>query len=396
MKIKHKKKRRIVLKTVLAVALTVLFFAASICNNFIPGEFADFYGEKLFPFVSAPIQSLNMFFHFSLTENFIIIGVPILIIGLIVWTVILIKKFLSKGAVNYLYKSYRNLMIIALVAAIVFQAMHGINYRKTDVEDRLNLVEKEELTFEDYCAALKWAYMGMIEARKHLGEDYNGVAHMSESFENSATYANSLINAFGEEYDIPVSENYVRAKPVSLSHYWSYTYIVGAYDPFLGEVNLNTDYMNITEFPYTLCHELCHAKGYASETDCNLMSALACCQSTRADFRYAGYYEIFWNIYPVAVEIANATGQVVPQYLVTPEMEPVFRDMRASYLYWGKIDDEVDAIYERMGFNVTEASSTVNDTFLKSNGETGVESYIVPDSVYFRFYLTYVDGIEDA
>ena len=146
----------------------------------------------------------------------------------------------------------------------------------TELQTRLGLSSKS--------AALKWAYNGMVEARSHLGEDYNGIAHMSESFENSAAYANSLVNAFGEKYDIPVSKNYVRAKPVSMSHYWSYTHIVGMYDPFLGEANLNTDYMSIIEFPVTLCHELCHSKGYASETDCNLLSALACCSSTRADF----------------------------------------------------------------------------------------------------------------
>ena len=397
MKITHKGKRRIVLKIVLIVVLTALSVAVSICNIFIPRSFADFYGANIFPYLSSPAQSFNMMFHFSLTENIVIIGVPLLIAGAVVWLVFLIKKFLFRGAVKYLYQAYRNLMIVALLASIIFQAMHGIAYRRTDVEDELNLVEREELTFEEYCAALKWSYMGMVEARSHLGEDYNGVAHMTESFESSASYANSLLNAFAYEYDIPLSENYVRAKPVSLSHYWSYTYIVGAYDMYLGEVNLNTDYMNITEFPYTLCHELCHAKGYASETDCNLLAALACISSKRADFRYAGYYEIFWSIYPIAKQFADATGQVVPQYLVTSEMEPVFRDMRAGYLYWDKIDSEVDAIYEMFGLNITETSNTVNDTFLKSNGEEeGVESYNVPDSIYVRFYLTYVAGAENA
>ena len=395
MKIKKKSRKRIALRIVLLVVLTVAFFAALICNNFIPRSFADFYGKNIFPAISAPVQSITMFTHVSLTENIVIVFVPLLVVGIIVWTVILIRKFMSHGALLYLYKSYRNLIILALVAAIIFQAMHGINYRKTHVVDELDLVQRE-LTFEDYCATLKWAYNGMIEARSHLGEDYNGVAHMKSSFENSATHANSLIDAFGLKYDVPVSGNYLRAKPVSLSHYWSYTHIIGFYDMFLGEVNVNTDYMNITEFPITLSHEICHAKGYASETDCNLMAALACCSSTRADFRYAGFYEIFWSVYPIAEEIAEATGGVVPQYYMTSEMEPVYRDMRASIRYWNNIDDEVDAIYEKLGINITEVSSATNDAFLKSNGETGVDSYQVPDSSYVRFYLTYVGGEANA
>lgn len=396
MKIKHKLKRKIVSKIVLVAILTVLFVAALICNNFIPRGFADYYGKKIFPVISSFFQSLNMFFQHSVSENLTVILVPLLIIGFIAWLVILIKKFLSRGALKYLYKSYRNLVIIGLIAAILFQLMHGINYRRTDVEEELDLVTTEELTFEQYCAALRWAYMGMIEARSHLGEDYNGVAHMQNSFENSATYACSLLDAFCDEYDIPLSENYLRAKPVSLSHYWSYTYIVGMYDPFLGEANLNTDYMSVTDFPLTICHELCHAKGYASETDCNLLAALACCSSTRADFRYAGYYDIFWSIYPIAEEYGEAIGEVVPAYYATSEMDPVYRDMRASVNYWCNIDAEVDALYERFGIDVTEVSNNANDAFLKSNGEEGVQSYNVPDSIYVRFYLTYVEGAGDA
>ena len=396
MKIEYKKKKKTIQRAVLTVVLTILFFAGLIFGNSVPGEFADFYCTRIFPYISLPAQRFNMYFHFSLTENLVVIGIPLLAVSIIVWIVFLIRKLMSHGAKSYLYKSYRNLMILGLVLLVIYQAMHGINYKRTHVVKELDLITKEELTFEDYCATLKWAYAGMIEARSHLGEDYNGVAHMTESFENSATYANSLIDAFAEKYDIPLSKNYVRAKPVSMSHYWSYTHIVGMYDPFLGEANINTDFMDITDYPATLCHELCHTKGYASETDCNLLSALACCYSERPDFRYAGFYDIFWKVYPIASEIAEATDQVVPQYLATSEMDPVYRDMRAALIYWNKIDSEVDAIYDKLGVNISEVSDSTNDKFLKSNGETGVDSYIVPDSIYVRFYLTYVDGIENA
>ena len=150
--------------------------------------------------------------------------------------------------------------------------------------------------------------------------------------------------------------------------------------------------MNIEEYPVTLCHELCHAKGYASETDCNTLATLACCRSARADFRYAGYSEIFWNLYVVAEQIAEATGEVVPQFASSSDMEPVFRDMRATSLYWKQIDDEVASLKERLGIDITETSDMVNDTFLKSNGESGLDSYRVPDSVYVRFYLKYEGG----
>jgi len=397
MKIKSKKKKRTALKIVLIILLTALFICAAVCNNYIPRNVADYYCTNIFPVISKPLQCFNMFFQFSLTEGVVVIIFPLLAIGLICWLVFLIRKMLTKGAFQFFFKSARNLLICAIIMAILFQAMHGINYRRTKAAVELKLDTTEELTFEDYCSALKWAYLGMIEARSHLGEDYNGVAHMQYGFENSAIYANSLLDTFAEKYDIPLTKNYVRAKPVSLSHYWSYTYIVGMYDPFLCEANINTGYIDITDFPITICHELCHAKGYASETDCNLLASLACCQAARADFRYAGFYWIFWNLYGVTYSIAEATGNIMPEYALTSEMEPVYRDEMASRYYWDQIDQEVETIKEIFNVDISETSDNVNDAFLKSNGEEqGVEAYVVPDSIYVRFYLTHIAGGENA
>lgn len=395
MKIERKGKKKKARRIVAVIVLPILCIAAIVCNAFMPRTAADYYCTNIFPVLSLPTQSINMFFQHSLTENLIICFTPLAVIGLMAWFVILVKKCLSHGALLYLYRSYRNLLIITLTGAIIFQAMHGFNYRRTHVSDALKLTDKE-LTYEDYCNALEWSYRGMLEARKHLGEDYNGVAHMEKSFENSATYANSLLNAFSDEYGVPLSHNYVRAKPVSMSHYWSYTHIVGMYDMFLTEVNVNTDYMSINEYPITLCHELCHAKGYASETDCNTLATLSCCSSARADFRYAGYYEIFWNLLIVTESIAEKTGEDAPQFISTSDLDPVIRDMRASVIYWNQIDEEVDQIKQKLGIDITETSDMVNDTFLKTNGESGLESYHVPDSVYVRFYLTYAGADKDV
>ena len=87
----------------------------------------------------------------------------------------------------------------------------------------------------------------------------------------------------------------------------------------------------------------------------------------------------------------------MPEYVYTTEMEAVYRDERASRLYWNQIDEEVEALKEKFNIDITETSSNVNDAFLKSNGEeSGVATYEVPDSVYVRFYLTHIAGAEDA
>ena len=85
----------------------------------------------------------------------------------------------------------------------------------------------------------------------------------------------------------------------------------------------------------------------------------------------------------------------MPEFISVSDMDPVIRDMSASVIYWRQIDKEVDSVKERLGIDIKETSNVVNDTFLKTNGETGLESYNVPDSIYVRYYLTYI-GAENV
>ena len=94
----------------------------------------------------------------------------------------------------------------------------------------------------------------------------------------------------------------------------------------------------------------------------------------------------------MAEEIAEETGQVCPQYIYTSEMDAVYRDLEAYSDYWTSIYLETERINEWSGVDIEATSDRVNDTFLKSNGEEGVVTYIVPDSIYVRFYLTHVAG----
>ena len=151
MKIKSKRKRWIALKAVLIVVLTALFVIAAEINNYIPRSFADYYCTKIFPYISLPFQCISMFFQYSLTEGIVVCIFPLLAIGFIIWLVILVKKLMTKGALSFFYKSLRNLLICCLVMAIIFQAMHGINYRRRSAVAELKLDTAEDLTFEDYC-----------------------------------------------------------------------------------------------------------------------------------------------------------------------------------------------------------------------------------------------------
>ena len=380
--------RSAVLRTVLLLILAALLGAVYYLPQIlISRQAADIYCSKVFPVVAFIPNTFNSLFLISLTENIVVAGGAMLLFLVIRKIVQLIKTLIKRGAVPFVkdvYKLLRDLLIVAICMMIVFQMMHGVNYRRTSIPEGMGLT-REEHTYEEYAMALKWAYDGMISARMQLGEDYNGVAHMSTSFEQAVFDANALMNSVSDDYGYGMSRNYVRAKGVMLSHYWSYTDITGFYDMFLGEANLNTDYLDILYFPVTLCHEITHAKGYARESDANTAAVLACIRSPRADFRYAGYYAIFVDLYYKTASYAEEEGKAMPIFLSDPAFEAVVRDAEASSAYDESLaDNPFTRLVERF-------SESANNTFLEANGQVGgTETYIIPTSIYVDYFCIYV------
>lgn len=377
--------------TIAGIIIKVFFIVLfSLVPNYIPNSWAEFYHEHIFGYVSFIPSSFSNMFHYSLTELVVVAGGIMLLIAFIAFIVLLIVKIVKGGAGRFLLSVIKPVLTIVLVFIILFDLMLGIGYRRKTVYQYLGLAHGE-YTYDEYLQVLEWSYNGMVKARQEIGQDYLGVGHSSKSFEENARYASSLIDTVALKYEIPMSVSLIRAKPVAASHYWSMTGIVGMYDPVLAEANINTDYLDITAFPMTVCHEICHAKGLARESDCNLMASIACIHSKDNEFVYAGYYFIFTSLYPVVREYASQEGELFPDYFSYPEMAPVIRDMNASDAYW---DDIHSTPFARF---VHDAGNEINNLFLESNGQKGgVATYHVPDNEYVDFYMKYLKDAKNA
>ncbi len=390
--IRSKKKKKTVSRIVTVSVFAAVSVAAYLLGRLMPRDMADYYSSEVFPFLSSLPQRLSSLVRFSFTEITVVVLGSIAAPLLILWLVFLIKKAMTRGIGNYLYKSLRNFLAVVMVLLIIFEMFHGINYRRTPARTVLGLGNMT-LSFEDYCEALEWSYNGMISARKELSEDEKGVAKLSTDFDGVAEYASQMIDTFCASYGVAKYVSNAVPKPVRLSHYWSYTYIVGMYNPAFGEANVNTDFMDPTSIPHTVCHELCHAKGFANETDCNLLGALACITSDRADFRYSGYYTVFISLLGQIENLKKTKGFKYEYKIKSDEIRPVAVDTQAANDYWNSIDEEVKDLQKRFGINITEKAQEANNQFLKSNGEKeGSETYNVPNNVYVDFYLIYVAG----
>lgn len=114
----------------LALLIGAVYFLPQL---FISSRVADLYCRNAFPLLAFLPNSFNSLFLFSLTENIVVCGSLILIFLIIRKIVILINRLIKRGFVSFLsdfYKLLKNILIIALCMLIVFQMMHGINYRR--------------------------------------------------------------------------------------------------------------------------------------------------------------------------------------------------------------------------------------------------------------------------
>ena len=387
--IRSKKKKKTRRKVVTITVFIAVIVAAYLCGRFMPASIADKYSREVFPLLASVPQRISAFTDVSLTEFALLILVSLALPLLIVWLILLVKKSLTYGVGKYLYKSFRNVLAVSMVLLILFEMFHGINYRRTTARTTLGL-GSGKLTIEDYCEAFEWAYQGMLKARAELKENDNGVSVMSSGFDGIAADSSRIVDSFCASYGIAPYKGYARPKSVRLSHYWSWTYIVGMYNPVFGETNVNTDYPDTTELPLNVCHELCHAKGFANETDCNLLGTMACITSDRADFRYCGYYNVFVNLLAVIQYNIKKYGFEYDTHVQDEAIIPVLRDLQAANDYWRSIDKEVKDFEKRTGINITKQASAANDKYLQSNGEKeGEKTYQVPQNEYVDFYLKY-------
>lgn len=368
--------------------LCALYAAKNFTKLWVDEDMANVYCRNIFPYVAFTGNSICNFFYFSVSENLLIVLIITTLIVVIAFMVKVFKwvlKGISRREIIKILKVTSALLVIATLSLCSYQLMHGINYKRTSVIEVLKL--NSDTSYSAYAETLDWAYNGMVSARAELGEDYFGVAHQSTNFDTMVYDANMLVDAVSDEYDLGLSKNFVRAKAVSLSNLWSYTEIEGVYSVLLGEANLNTDYLDVQSFPVTLCHEICHAKGYAREYDCNMLAVISCIVSTRADFRYAGFYYIFVHLYNDVAAYAKSEGEVLPDYFGNELVAGVYRDT------WAGMDYENSLKEGFIPDLIARFSNDVNDQFLESNGqEGGVATYYVHPDFYVNFFITYVRG----
>lgn len=140
----------------------------------------------------------------------------------------------------------------------------------------------------------------------------------------------------------------------------SYMGFSGYLNPFTNEAQVN-DRVPMINFPFTVCHEMAHQIGYASESEANFIGFLAVTQNENLHFKYAGYS----SAVRYCLRNWEARNPAIIKQLLSEINPGVLQNFEDSALHWQQYETFIED-----GFKI------FYDNFLKANQqEDGLESY---------------------
>lgn len=310
----------------------------------------------LFKIFTVPIGFITSIIPVSLTELLVLLALP-LVIFLIVLLIVKLKK--SKQRKKTLLGAGKFLCGVLSFASFLYMTCHGANYYRYPIERIMNL-DTSQKTPEFLLAVCGELAKGAAEAHKELETDENGCMRFSESIYEELTRTGSGYDKLIEDYPFLWTAIW-RQKPVMLSEPWSYTHITGMYFPFFAECNVNTAQPDFS-IPYTAAHESAHSRGIAFENECNFLAFLSCINSEYPEFRYSGYMQAFKYcsnaLFAYDTEMWRQTRDMLSEEMIA--------DFNSENKYIR--DHEVEVKVGNTSVSVSQVSSAVNDSFIKSQG----------------------------
>lgn len=333
--------------------------------------FAQWYAVTVYPLIVGTLGRLTGLFPFSVVE----IGLYALILFCLFC---LIRNFRRPA------KLLSGAFLIASALAFVFTVNCGINYYRKPFSAGSGLTIRKSSTEELYtlCSYL----VDQVCAAK---DDLDALSPYEGQTNATPRPTLSGLNRYGAsgreamehlgELFPDLDGFYPRPKALLVSRILSVQQLCGIYSPFTVEANYNRE-MPRYNIPHTICHELSHLKGFMREDEANFIGYMACIGSDDPEFRYSGYLT-GWVYAGNALAKADMDAYIRLHQKLPPE---AVVDLAYNNAYWNHFDGKV-----------AEASTRMNDTYLKMQNQTdGVKSYGRMVDLMLAYYAESLAGTE--
>jgi hypothetical protein len=306
--------------------------------------------------------SIARFYHQTFAWLFSIIPFSMMEIIVVTWVVVVAVhaiqsiRFAIKKHTTQFLKSSQYALITFLVMTNLYLATAGMAYNRQPVtipQYEGEVLSSEYLTIvEDFVDRFNSA-----ASRLTFDEDTNSVINPYSLDELNEVIRNAFVTA---NLDSTYFTSYsTRVKPLLTSFLYREFHITGVHFAPSTEATINILIPHAL-IPYTMIHELVHAKGVMREDDANLVALYVCLMSEDPYLQYSGYFNTFYAMLNLTRYMGDsgAYGRVYQSL-----NQSIRRDYQFQGIYWQNYD------------LLDTFARWVNDTYLRLFGTEGVSSY---------------------
>ena len=246
--------------------------------------------------------------------------------------------------------------VVVLLHTVTF----GLNYHAGPLADDVRLEMKEYNLIELSLATTYYRDMANLVADR-VDRDAAGDVDFGE-FEDMAKLAGNGFDHLTKDSSYPVfAGSNLPVKKLGWADMYSSMGITGFFCGITGEAAVNPQIPDVT-LPFSMCHEMSHRKSIAIERDANFAAFLACQASEYTHYRYSGYF----MAYRYCLNQLKTVDMASAIEIMAQERPELSRDMATYTEFFNSRKDD----------KATDLANTVNDTYLKANGdEKGIASY---------------------
>ena len=297
---------------------------------------------------------------FSLFELILYAAILYALFLIVLAFICLARKLMKKKKTRYAGKCFLAVFFVFSIVFPLFCLTLAPSYNRKSAAFLLGIdPEKadENAVFSAFEILLKES---RLEAEK-ISVDENGVSFLPGDFSDRADLVKSAADDFGRAHDF-YPANGAACKPLLISPLMTYTHLTGVYGFFTGEANVNTNFPDFVVL-FTMAHESCHARGIAPENECNFLAFSLLFDSGDPYLRYSACLYVLNDFASACRKSDKERYNALLSDFLSPQ---VSRDLAAYADFMKPYEKSVAA----------KVASSVNDAYLKSNGQKeGTVSY---------------------
>lgn len=287
------------------------------------------------------------------------------VIGFVVLLIYLVHKRRWHGVLAWVCR----LALFLSIIYMFFSFVYLVNYSGPSLADKLGMTVNEYSVSE-----LKETALIVAERVNYYAEtvnrDTNGI-YISPDYDDLADMVGESYQSGTMSAQYGLTAKKMPKEGIFLSKIMSYLNLAGYYFPPTGESVISQDIID-TSIAHTIAHEIAHSFGTGSEKEANFAAFLACIESDSDDLNYSGYFNGY-----IALNNALYRTDKLAWLEVYDGLSPLVRaDLAAKNAHLAKYEGKIN-----------DFGTAVNDAFIKSTGQEGIQSYGLVADMIIAYYI---------